>query len=142
MARASSREGESASAPRVLDGAELRRGWWWRGRLRRRRGRRSCPGYWERGVAGGGVAADDVVVEHGLELPVLGLGELGEVGAAVEALLFAGDGDEDDGGGELELGEDAGGFEGDGDAAGVVVGAGGGVVGVGVGRCCGSRSGR
>ena len=50
--------------------------------------------------------------------------------AAVEALFFAGDGEEDDGAGELEFGEDAGGFEGDGGAAGVVVGAGGGVVGV------------
>ena len=54
-------------------------------------------------VAGGGVAADDVVVEDGFELPALGLGEFGEVAAAVEALLFAGYGDEDDGAGELEL---------------------------------------
>ncbi len=37
------------------------------------------------------------------------------MGAAVEALLFAGDGYEDDGAGEFEFREDAGGFEGDGD---------------------------
>jgi hypothetical protein len=54
-------------------------------------------------VAGGGVAADDVVVQDGFELPALGLGELREVRAAVEALLLAGDGDEDDGGGNLSL---------------------------------------
>ena len=50
--------------------------------------------------------------------------------AAVEALLFAGDGDEDDGAGKFEFGEDAGGLDGDGDAAGVVIGAGRGVMGV------------
>jgi hypothetical protein len=59
------------------------------------------------------------------------------VTAAVEALLFAGYGEEDDGGGELELAEDAGAFEGDGGAAGVVVGAGCGIVGVGVGGVAG-----
>src|SRR6202041_1217380 len=37
-----------------------------------------------RGVAGGGVAADDVIVEHGFELPALGFGELGEGRAAVQ----------------------------------------------------------
>ncbi len=80
--------------------------------------------------AGGGVATDDVVVEDGLKIPALGFGELGEVTAAVEALLFAGYGEEDDGAGKLELAEDPGGLEGDGGAAGVVVGTGGGVVGV------------
>ena len=81
-------------------------------------------------AAGGGVAADDVVVEDGFEVPTLGFDELGEVAAAVEALLFSGDGEEDDGAGEFEFAEDAGGFDGDGGAAGVVVGTGGGVVGV------------
>ena len=87
------------------------------------------------GVAGGGVSADDVVVEDGFELPAFGFGEAGEVGAAVETLLFACDGDEDDGGGELDAagGEGAGAFERDGDSAGVVIGSGGGVVGVLVG---------
>ena len=80
--------------------------------------------------AGSGVASDDVVVEDGFEVPAFGLREFGEVTAAVEALLFAGDGEEDDGAGELEFGEDASGFEGDSGAAGVVVGAGRGVVGV------------
>jgi hypothetical protein len=89
------------------------------------------------GVAGGGVPADDVVVEDSFELPVFFVGEFGEVGAAVEALLFSGYGNEDDGAGEFEFAEDAGGFEGDGDSAGVVVGAGGGVVGVGVGGVAG-----
>src|SRR5258706_14785459 len=84
-----------------------------------------------RGVTGGGVAADDIVVEDGFKLPAFGLGEFGEVAAAVEALFFAGYGDEDDGAGELEFAEDAGGFEGDGYAAGVVVCAGGGIGGVG-----------
>ena len=44
--------------------------------------------------------------------------------AAVEALFFAGYGEEDGGAGEFKLGEDAGGFDGDGSAAGVVVSAG------------------
>ncbi len=64
-------------------------------------------------------------------------GELGEVTAAVEALFFAGDGEEDDGAGEFEFGEDAGGLDGDGGAAGVIVGAGCGVVGVVVGGVAG-----
>ena len=92
--------------------------------------------------AGGGVAADDVVVEDGFELPTFGFGELGEVATAVEALFFAGDGEEDDGAGEFEFREDAGGLEGDGGAAGVVVGTGRGVVSVHIGRSCASRSGR
>ena len=79
-------------------------------------------------LAGGGVAADDVVVEDGVELPAFGFGEFGEVAAAVEALLLTGDGDEDDAAGEFEFGEDAGALDGDGYAAGVVVGAGCGIV--------------
>jgi hypothetical protein len=50
--------------------------------------------------------------------------------AAVKALFFSGYGYEDDRGGELELGEDAGALEGDGDATGVVVSTGCGVMGV------------
>ena len=80
--------------------------------------------------AGGGVAADDVVVEDGFEIPALGFDVLREVAAAVEALLFSGYGEEDDGAGEFKLAEDAGGFDGDGGAAGVVVSAGRGIVGV------------
>ena len=63
------------------------------------------------GLAGGGVAADDIVVEDFLEIPGFGFGKFGEMPAAVEALFFASDGDEDDGGGEFELREDACGFE-------------------------------
>src|SRR5262245_33502919 len=35
------------------------------------------------------VAADNVVVQHGLELPVIGLCELGQVMTAQKALLFS-----------------------------------------------------
>ena len=126
MARASSREGESLSAPRVLDGVELvERGGSW-----------NAFGEDADGVlvlacgAGGGVAADDVVIEDGFEIPGFGSGEFGEVAAAVETLLFSGHGDEDDCGGKLELGEGAGGLDGDGGSGGVVVGARGGVMGV------------
>jgi hypothetical protein len=88
-------------------------------------------------IAGGAIAAHDVVVENGLELPAFLLCEVGEVFAAIEALLFAGNGDEDDGGGKFDFGEDAGAFEADGNAAGIVVGAGGFVVGVSVGAVAG-----
>ena len=82
--------------------------------------------------AGGGVAAYDVVIEDGFELPFFGFRKASEVGAAVEALLLAGYGYEDDGGRKFDLagGEDAGALERDGYSAGVVVGSGGGVVGV------------
>ena len=131
MVRASSREGASESEPRLW----MRR--IWSGEPSGVAGlgtpsektRTACLSSLARS-AGGGVAADDVVVEDGFELPALGFGEAGEVAAAVEALLFSGDGDEDDGGWEFELREDAGALERDGDAAGVVVGSGSGVVGV------------
>ena len=42
------------------------------------------------GCAGRGVAADDVVVEDGFEVPALRFGESGEMTAAVETLFFAG----------------------------------------------------
>ena len=47
--------------------------------------------------------------------------------AAVEALLFASNGHEDDGAGEFELGEGAGRLDGDGYATGVIVCAGSGM---------------
>jgi hypothetical protein len=43
---------------------------------------------------GPGVRADDVVVEHPLDVHVLLLGHLGEVRGAVEVLLLSGHGDE------------------------------------------------
>ena len=78
MARASSREGESVSAPVV----------WMAWSSFEGGGAGDALGEDADGglvlqcglVAGGGVAADDVVVEDGLELPALGLGEAGEVG--------------------------------------------------------------
>ena len=76
------------------------------------------------GGAGRGVAADDVIIQHGFERPALVFGELGEVGGAGEALLFAADDGEDDRAGELELAERAGALEADGDAAPIVVGTG------------------
>ena len=67
MARASSREGESFSAPMV-----------WMARSCSRvaaagdaLGEDADGGLVLHRVAGGGVAADDVVVEHGFELPAL-----------------------------------------------------------------------
>lgn len=80
--------------------------------------------------AGRGVAANDVVIERGDEGPTLGLGEFCEVVGAVEALFFAGDGCEDNGSGDLDFGKGAGRFDGDGRAAGIVVCAGSGDVGV------------
>ena len=53
-------------------------------------------------LARSGVAADDVVIQHGFQVPALGLGQLRQVGAAIQPLLLAGDGDEDEAGGELD----------------------------------------
>src|SRR4051794_37771783 len=62
-------------------------------------------------VAGGAVAAHDVVVQHALDLPAFLARHLGEVLAAVESLLFAGHGEIDDGGRKLQLAQHARGFE-------------------------------
>ena len=48
-------------------------------------------------LSGGGVATDDVIIEHGDERPAFGFGERGEVMRSIEALFFPGDSDEDDG---------------------------------------------
>ncbi len=76
------------------------------------------------------IAAYDVVVQNGFNVPALVFGHPGEVAAAVQALLFAGYRKENDGRGKLHLAEDAGAFQADGGAAGVVVGAGSDTVGV------------
>jgi len=55
------------------------------------------------------------------------------VAAAVESLLFARYGKEDDGAGKFESAEDAGAFESDCGSAGVVVGSRRGIVSVGIG---------
>ncbi len=89
------------------------------------------------GLAGSGVAADDIVVQDRFEIPSLCLGEFGEVAATLQALLLARDRDEDDGGGDSELGEHACGLKRHRDSAGVVIGSGRGIVrveGVGVAR--------
>ena len=70
------------------------------------------------------VAADDVVVQDGFDVPTLVFRHLGEVAAAVQALLFAGHGQENNRRGKLQLAEDAGALQADRGAAGVVVGAG------------------
>ncbi len=81
-------------------------------------------------VAGGGVAAHDVVVQHSLKLPAFAAGQFGQVAGTVEALLFAGHGHKDERGREAEFAEGAGAFQGDGHARGVVVGARRGAAGV------------
>ena len=88
-------------------------------------------------VPGCTIAADDVVVEDGFELPAFLLREVGEVFAAEQVLFFAGDGDKDQRGGEFDFGEDAGALQADRGAAGVVVGAGRFAVGVLVGAVTG-----
>ncbi len=70
------------------------------------------------------VAADDVVVEHGLDVPVLRARDVREAAAAVEVLFFAGDGQKDDGCREFQLAENSGALETNGYAAGVIIGAG------------------
>ena len=70
------------------------------------------------------IAADDVVVQNGFDIPALLFRHLGEMRAAVQSLLFAGHSQENNGRGKLHLAEDAGAFQADGGAAGVVVGAG------------------
>lgn len=76
-------------------------------------------------VIGRGVAANDVVVEDGFDGPAFRFGALCEVMRAVEALLLTVEGDEDDGGREAVVAEDAGGFEHECCATGVIVGSGG-----------------
>src|SRR4029077_3598411 len=90
-----------------------------------------------RGIARSTVAAYDVIVEHALKLPALLFGHLGEVGAAVESLFFAGDGEKNDGCRELVFAEHTRALKGDGGAAAVIIGAGrriGGVLVAGVAR--------
>jgi len=81
------------------------------------------------------VSAHDVVVEYDLELPALFFGHLffdhlGEMTAAVKALLFSRDGQENNGRWKLQAAQDAGAFKADGGTAGIVVGARRGVGGV------------
>src|SRR5262249_39928111 len=54
-------------------------------------------------IARGTIAADDIVIQHSLQLPALLFGHLGEVRAAVESLFFSGNGEKNDGGGKLVL---------------------------------------
>lgn len=72
-----------------------------------------------------GVVADDVVVEDGFDFLVAIAEALGHGLGAHEALLFAGEGNENEGGVEIILGEDAGAFHDAGGAAAIVAGAGG-----------------
>ena len=74
------------------------------------------------------VAAHDVVVERCFDVPSRGLGHLREVAAAVQALLLAGNGQKNNGGGKLQLAENAGTLQTYSRAAAIVVGAGRGSV--------------
>src|SRR5581483_6454202 len=69
------------------------------------------------------VAADDVVVENGFDVPSLLLRHLGKVLAAVQALFFSGHGKKNDGGGKLVLAEHARAFQADRGSRAIVVGA-------------------
>ena len=83
------------------------------------------------------VAAHDVIVESGFDVPTLLFRHLGEVSAAIQPLFFTGHGQKNNGRGKLELAEDAGAFQAYRGAAGVVVGAGrdaAGVKGIAVAR--------
>ncbi len=78
------------------------------------------------------VAAHDVVIQNGFELPGLLFGHLGKVLAAVQPLLFTRNSQEDDGGGKPDsigkgLAQNAGTFQADGGAAAIVVRAGSGI---------------
>jgi hypothetical protein len=73
-----------------------------------------------------GGRADCVVVEHGVDDPVFGLGAGGEGGCSEEALFFAGEGDELEHVGMRLGGKDSGDFRCDRDSTSVIVGTGGG----------------
>jgi len=76
------------------------------------------------------VPADDIVVEHGLDLPAFFLCHFGKVLAAVQTLLLSGYRQKDDGRRELALAKHARTFQTHSGAAGVVIGAGRRIVGV------------
>src|ERR1700742_2067841 len=66
------------------------------------------------------IAADDVVVQHALNVPAHSLGHFGKMRASEQALLLTGHGKKDDRRGKTMLAEHAGTLEADGGAAGVV----------------------
>ena len=70
------------------------------------------------------IAAHDVIVQHGFDIPTLLFRHLREMRAAIQSLLFAGHGQKNNGRGKLQLAENAGALEADGGAAGVVIGSG------------------
>ena len=70
------------------------------------------------------VAADDVIVQHGLDIPALLFGHFGKVMAAVQALLFARHGQKNNRLRKLQRAQDPRAFQADGRSAGVVVRAG------------------
>ena len=73
-------------------------------------------------VARRAIAAHDVVVQHRFNVPSDCLGHLGEMRAAVEALLFAGHSQEDDRSGETMLAEHPRALQTDGGSTGIVIG--------------------
>ncbi len=82
------------------------------------------------GHPGGGIPANDVVVQNRLQLPALRLRQLGQVTAAVQPLLLPGHRDKDDGAGKLQLRENAARLQRDRRSAGIVIRAGSRVVSV------------
>src|SRR6185312_15307738 len=74
-------------------------------------------------IAGRTVAAHDIVVKHALNLPALFFRHFGKVGAAVQPLLLAGDGEKNNGGRESMLADRARTFDRDSGAAAIVIGA-------------------
>ncbi len=70
------------------------------------------------------VATDNVIVQDCFDVPALLLRHPGEMAAAVQPLLFAGHGQENNGGGKLQLAQDVCAFQADGGPATIVVRAG------------------
>ena len=70
------------------------------------------------------IAADDVIVQSGFDVPTLVFRHLGEMSAAVQSLLFAGYGQKNNRRGKFQLAQNAGALQAHGGAAAVIVGAG------------------
>ena len=75
-------------------------------------------------VAGCGVAAYNVIVQHTFQLPAFAAGKLGQMARAIQPLLLTGNGHEDQRGRKVQFAQSAGALKGDGYAGSVVVGAG------------------
>ena len=81
-----------------------------------------------------GIPTDNVVIQYAPQIPALAAGKVGQMAASIEALFFAGNGDEHQGRGKLHPAEDPRARQADGHAAGIVIGAWRRIAGVLVGR--------